>query len=72
MKDGVGFQANIVACLGQTAASLKAQFGQRVLWDVNHADGEAFRDEMKACGMRATTIHKRLGHARQCSKTLCD
>jgi hypothetical protein len=31
---------------------------------VIHADGEAFRAAMQQCDLRATTIHKCLGHAR--------
>jgi integrase len=49
----------------QTAESLTAQFGARPLASLVHADGEAFRASMQARGLRATTIHKRLGHARQ-------
>ncbi len=33
--------------------------------DLTHADGEAYRAAMQARNLRSTTIHKRLGHARQ-------
>jgi integrase len=64
-KTAAGFKPTSLRAWGQTAESLKTQFGQRPLASVNHADGEAFRAEMKARGLRPTTIHKRLGHARQ-------
>jgi integrase len=64
-KTAAGFKPTSIRAWGQTAANLNAQFGQRALSSVSHADGEAFRAEMSARGLRSTTIHKRLGHARQ-------
>ena len=64
-KTAAGFKPTSLRAWRQTADNLNTQFGQRMLASVNHADGEAFRAEMKARGLRPTTIHKRLGHARQ-------
>lgn len=64
-KKAAGFKPTSLRAWGQTAASLKTQFGQRVLASMAHADGEAFRSTMQGRSLRATTIHKRLGHARQ-------
>jgi integrase len=64
-KTAAGFKPTSLRAWGQTAESLKSQFGQRALASVNHADGEAFRAEMRTRGLRPTTIHKRIGHARQ-------
>lgn len=64
-KAAAGFKPTSLRAWGQTTERLNTQFGQRVLASLNHADGEAFRAEMKASGLRPTTIHKRLGHARQ-------
>jgi hypothetical protein len=70
-KTATGFKPTSIRAWGQTATDLAAQFGQRPLASVNHTDGETFRSQMKVRGLRATTIHKRLGHARQCWKTRC-
>src|SRR5438874_1622847 len=39
-------------------------FGEKLLAALTHADGESFRTAMQGRGLRPTTIHKRLGHAR--------
>lgn len=64
-KQAMGHKPTSLRAWGQTVASLDKQFGQRPLASLTHADGEAFRGAMQGHGLRATTIHKRLGHARQ-------
>ncbi len=64
-KRAAGHKPASLLAWGQTAASLAEQFGPRPLASLAHADGEAFRAAMQGRGLRATTIHKRLGHARQ-------
>src|SRR5262245_38312434 len=49
----------------QSVTDMQALFGERPLAALTHADGERYRDTMLTRGLRATTIHKRLGHARQ-------
>jgi hypothetical protein len=39
--------------------------GERALASLTHADGEAYRAAMQARKLRSTTVHERLGHARQ-------
>ena len=39
-------------------------FPGRSLASLTHADGEAFRDALRKRGLRPTTIHKRLAHAK--------
>src|SRR5262245_55412007 len=64
-KKAVGHKPTSLRAWGQTVAALLEQFGGRPLASLVHANGEAFRSAMQGRGLRATTIHKRLGHARQ-------
>jgi hypothetical protein len=64
-KKAAGHKPTSLRTWGQTVAALVEQFGGRPLASLAHADGEAHRAAMQASGLRATTIHKRLGHARQ-------
>ncbi len=64
-KKAAGHKPTSLRAWGQTVAALVKQFGKRPLASLTHADGESFRGAMQAPGLRATTIHKRLGHARQ-------
>jgi integrase len=64
-KKAMGHKPTSLRAWGQTVAALVEQFGPRELASLSHADGEAFRAAMQGRGLRATTIHKRLGHARQ-------
>jgi integrase len=64
-KKAAGHKPTSMRAWGQTADGLVKQLGDRPLTGLTHADGEAFRAAMQARGLRATTIHKRLGHARQ-------
>src|SRR5499427_6704812 len=64
-KKASGHKPTSLRAWGQTVAALVEQFGGRPLATLAHADGETFRAAMQGRGLRATTIHKRLGHARQ-------
>jgi integrase len=64
-KKAMGHKPTSLRAWGQTVAGMVEQFGPRPLASLAHADGEAFRAAMQGRGLRATTIHKRLGHARQ-------
>jgi len=64
-KKAAGHKPTSLRAWGQTVADLSERFGGRPLASLAHADGEAFRAAMQGRGLRATTIHKRLGHARQ-------
>jgi len=64
-KKSAGHKPTSLRAWGQTVAALAEQFGNRPLAGLVHADGEGFRSSMQGRGLRATTIHKRLGHARQ-------
>jgi integrase len=64
-KKAAGHKPTSLRAWGQTVAALVEQFGKHPLASLAHADGEAFRSAMQGRGLRATTIHKRLGHARQ-------
>ncbi len=64
-KTESGFKPTSLRAWGQTAENLKTMFGTKALLGIDHADGEAFRAEMRTRGLRPTTIHKRIGHARQ-------
>src|SRR5262249_34665556 len=64
-KKAMGHKHTSLRAWGQTVAGLVEQFGPRPLASLAHADGEAFRAAMQGRELRATTIHKRLGHARQ-------
>jgi integrase len=64
-KRAAGHKPTSLRAWGQTVAALSERFGGRQLTSLTHADGEAFRSAMQARDLRATTIHKRLGHARQ-------
>ena len=50
---------------GQSVREMNTMFGGRPLTSLTHADGEAYRSAMQARKLRSTTVHKRLGHARQ-------
>src|SRR5262249_28702900 len=62
-KKAMGHKPTSLRAWGQTVAGLVEQFGPRPLASLGHADGEAFRAAMQGRELRATTIHKRLGHA---------
>jgi integrase len=64
-KKAMGHKPTSLRAWGQTVGGLVEQFGPRPLASLAHADGEAFRAAMQGRELRATTIHKRLGHARQ-------
>src|SRR6516165_5542826 len=64
-KKAMGHKPTSLRAWGQTVAGFVGQFGPRPLAGLGHADGEAFRTAMQGRELRATTIHKRLGHARQ-------
>ena len=64
-KKSAGYKPTSLRAWGQTVASLGEQFDGRPLASLAHADGEAFRSAMQGRDLRPTTIHKRLGHARQ-------
>lgn len=64
-KKSAGHKPTSLRAWGQTVAALVEQFGPRPLGSLTHSDGEAFRSTMQGRGLRATTLHKRLGHARQ-------
>jgi len=64
-KKAMGHKPTSLRAWGQTVAGLVEQFGSRPLASLAHADGETFRAAMQGRELRATTIHKRLGHARQ-------
>src|SRR5262249_1866998 len=64
-KRAIGHKPTSLRAWGQTVAALVEQFGGRPLASLAHSDGEVFRSVMQGRGLRATTIHKRLGHARQ-------
>lgn len=48
----------------QVTDALTTQFGNLRLSELSRDDAEAYRQKMIADGLRATTIHKRLNHAR--------
>jgi integrase len=64
-KKAMGHKPTSLRAWGQTVAGMIGQFGPRPLGGLAYADGEAFRSAMQGRELRATTIHKRLGHARQ-------
>jgi integrase len=64
-KKGASYKPASLIAWGQTAAELKVLFGERPLVSLSHADGEAYRAGMQARGLRAATVHRRLGHGRQ-------
>lgn len=64
-KKAAGHKPTSLRAWGQTVEGLTALFGERPLSSLDHVAGEAFRSAMQCRGLRATTIHKRLGHARQ-------
>lgn len=64
-KKSAGHKPTSLRAWGQTVTALTEQFGGRSLDSLTHADGEAFRAAMQSRGLRATTIHKRIGHSRQ-------
>ena len=50
---------------GQSVREMNTLFGDRSLTSLTHADGEVYRGAMQGRKLRSTTVHKRLGHARQ-------
>ncbi len=64
-KKAAGHKPTSLRAWGQTVTELTEHYGERPLTSLSHADGEVFRSAMQGRGLRATTIHKRLGHARQ-------
>jgi integrase len=63
-KEAAGFKPTSLRAWRQTADNIFRLFNTKPLTDLSHADGEAFRTDMQGRGLRATTVHKRLGHAR--------
>jgi hypothetical protein len=63
-KSAAGFKPTSLRAWGQTVGDLTGMFGEKALVALTHADGESFRADMQGRGLRPTTIHKRLGHAR--------
>jgi integrase len=64
-KKAAGHKPASLLAWGQTVNALRDQFGGRWLTTLAYGDGEALRTAMQGRGLRSTTIHKRLGHARQ-------
>ncbi len=64
-KKSSGFKRASLIAWEQTTDELTKLLGTRKLADLTHADGETYRAAMQARELRTTTIHKRLGHARQ-------
>lgn len=64
-KGAAGYKPTSLRAWKQTADAMTEQFGSKPLTSLAHADGEEFRAKMQASGLRATTVQKRLGHARQ-------
>lgn len=50
---------------GQSVRELNTLFGDHSLASLTHSDGEIYRGAMQTRNLRSTTVHKRLGHARQ-------
>ncbi len=63
-RDG-GYKPASLIAWGQTVKELTDLVGTKPLSALTHADGEAYRTAMHARKLRATTINKRLIHARQ-------
>ncbi len=64
-KKAAGHAVQSLIAWGQTVKEMNELAGDRSLATLTHADGEAYRGAMQARGLRATTVHKRLTHARQ-------
>src|SRR5262245_13822327 len=64
-KKAAGYKPASLIAWGQTATGLTDTFGGKLLNTLGHADGESYRAGMQARGLRAATVHRRLGHARQ-------
>ncbi len=64
-KKAGGFKPASIISWGQTTDELTALIGARPVGTLTHTDGEAYRTAMQARRLRLTTIHKRLGQARQ-------
>ncbi|MDY3561966.1 site-specific integrase [Gemmata sp. JC673] len=60
-----GHAASSLLAWGQSVREMKGMFKDRAITSLTHADGEAYRSAMQARELRSTTVHKRLGHARQ-------
>ena len=63
-KEAAGFKPTSLLAWGQTVTELTKMFAPRPLAALTHADGEAFRAQLRGRGLRPTTIHKRLSHAK--------
>ena len=64
-KQDHGHKPASLVAWGQTVAELVRLFGPRPLASLTLAEGEHYRDAMKARNLSATTIHKRLVKAKQ-------
>lgn len=64
-KKAAGHKPTSMRAWKQTSTAIQGQFGKKLLSTVTHADGESFRAAMQNRDLRDTTVHKRLGHARQ-------
>lgn len=64
-KRSSGFKPASLLVWGQTVKELSKLFGTSTLAGLTHSDGEKYRVAMQGRGLRMTTIHKRLCHARQ-------
>jgi integrase len=64
-KKAAGYKPASLIAWGQTVTALESSFGKMPLTSLGHADGETYRSAMQTSGLRATTVHRRLGHARQ-------
>ncbi len=63
-KKAAGFKPTSMIAWGQTVTALTILLGDKRLDALTHADGERFRDHMRDKPYRATTVHKRLTHAK--------
>lgn len=63
-KKAAGFKPTSLIAWGQTVTALTNLLGDKRLDALTHADGERFRDHMRDQKYRATTVHKRMTHAK--------
>jgi len=63
-KEDSGFSPNSIRAWGQTVAEMTDLLGGKRLAQLTRADGERYRQAMLDRGLRPTTVHKRLAHAR--------
>jgi hypothetical protein len=64
-KKAAGYKPASLIAWGQTVTELNNTFGGKLLTTLGHADAESYRMGMQGRGLRAATVHRRLGHARQ-------